>query len=85
MAGQTRAVYANVKRQYVLDAFVPNDPYFHKNTPSGTWPGQWHLINEHVAGRDARGEAHRLGGPVRGTRVRRDEDERGLARARHAS
>lgn len=53
-AGGTRAVYANGKRHYVLDAFVPNDPYFHKNTPSGTWPGQWHLINEHTPGLDAR-------------------------------
>jgi len=33
--------------------FVPNDPYFHKNTPAAGWPGQWHLVNEHVAGRDA--------------------------------
>ncbi len=33
-------------------AFVPNDPFFHKNTPVFGWPGQWHLINEHVAKRD---------------------------------
>ena len=35
--------------------FVPNDPYFHKETPAGwTGPGQWHLINEYAAGRDVR-------------------------------
>lgn len=32
--------------------FAPNDPYFNKNTPSGTWPGQWHLQNQHVPGLD---------------------------------
>ncbi len=53
-SGGIRGVFANGRRQYVLDAFVPNDPYFHKNTPSASWPGQWHLVNEHTAGLDAR-------------------------------
>ncbi|MBM4038673.1 MAG: hypothetical protein FJ290_09175 [Planctomycetes bacterium] len=38
---------------HVRYAFVPNDPYFHRDTPAAGWPGQWHLINEHVAGLDA--------------------------------
>lgn len=38
---------------HVRYAFVPNDPYFHRDTPALGWPGQWHLINEHVTGRDA--------------------------------
>jgi len=33
--------------------FVPDDPYFHRDTPAAGWPGQWHLANEHVAGLDA--------------------------------
>ncbi|NLX24222.1 MAG: S8 family serine peptidase [Phycisphaerae bacterium] len=55
-AGPIRSAYANAKRHYVLDAFVPNDPYFHKDTPSAPWPGQWHLVNEHTPGLDARVE-----------------------------
>jgi subtilisin family serine protease len=35
-------------------AFVPDDPYFAKDTPSPGQAGQWHLVNQHVAGRDAR-------------------------------
>ncbi len=34
-------------------AFTPNDPYFHKNTPSTGYHGQWHLINEYGTGIDA--------------------------------
>ena len=49
-----REVYVNQKTRHVKMSFVPDDPYFHKNTPSSGWPGQWHLINESVAGRDAR-------------------------------
>ncbi len=52
--GEVRAVYLNQKTRYVRMAFVPDDPYFHKNTPSTGWPGQWHLVNEHVSGLDAR-------------------------------
>ncbi|NLX22364.1 MAG: SUMF1/EgtB/PvdO family nonheme iron enzyme [Phycisphaerae bacterium] len=48
------AAYANERTRYVKCAFTPNDPYFHRNTPASGWPGQWHLINEHVSGRDAR-------------------------------
>ncbi|HSW46882.1 MAG TPA: S8 family serine peptidase, partial [Phycisphaerae bacterium] len=48
------SVFPNLRTQYVRMAFVPNDPYFHKNTPAANWPGQWHLINEWVTGRDAR-------------------------------
>jgi len=51
---QVAAAYANQRSQYVLMDFVPNDPYFHKDTPSAGWHGQWHLINEYVSGRDAR-------------------------------
>ncbi len=54
--GDVRAqhVYRNDPIPRYTRAFVPNDPYFHKDTPAAGWPGQWHLINEHVAGRDAR-------------------------------
>jgi subtilisin family serine protease len=49
-----RASYLNVRTRYVKMAFVPNDPYFHKDTPAAGWPGQWHLLNEHTPGLDAR-------------------------------
>lgn len=48
------AVYPNQRTNFVRMAFVPNDPYFHRDTPSAGWRGQWHLINEYVTGRDAR-------------------------------
>ncbi len=48
------AVYPNQRTAYIRTDFVPDDPYFHKDTPEPGWPGQWHLINEHVAGLDAR-------------------------------
>ena len=51
-----RAVYNNQRTCFVRMAFVPDDPYFHKYTPTSPWPGQWHLINEWVTGRDARVE-----------------------------
>jgi len=54
LGGHARAVYLNQRTRYVRMAFVPNDPYFHKNTPSTGWPGQWHLVNEYVSGLDAR-------------------------------
>lgn len=34
--------------------FIPNDPYFARNTPVAPWPGQWHLANEVTPGLDAR-------------------------------
>ena len=37
----------NERRTYKRMAFVPDDPYFHKDTPSAGFPGQWHLLNEH--------------------------------------
>ena len=37
----------------VLYGFVPDDPYFHRNTPSAGWAGQWHLVNEFGTGIDA--------------------------------
>jgi subtilisin-like proprotein convertase family protein len=48
------AVYPNQRTAYIRTDFVPDDPYFHKDTPDTGWPGQWHLINEHVVGLDAR-------------------------------
>jgi subtilisin family serine protease len=39
--------------QVVLYGFVPNDPYFRRNTPSAGWAGQWHLVNEFGTGIDA--------------------------------
>jgi len=51
---RVRAVYVNQRVPRVRMAFVPNDPYFHKDTPLIGWPGQWHLINEHTPGLDAR-------------------------------
>jgi len=52
---RVRAVYLNRRTYYEKQAFVPNDPYFHKDTPEPppNWPGQWHLVNEHVLGLDA--------------------------------
>ena len=50
-----RAVYLNRRTQNVKTAFVPNDPLFPQNTPSGTtanW-GQWHLVNPYTPGLDA--------------------------------
>ncbi len=52
--GRVRAVHVNQRTRHVRMAFTPDDPYFHKNTPSSGWPGQWHLVNEYTAGRDAR-------------------------------
>lgn len=52
--GRVRAIYVNQRTRYVKMAFVPNDPYFHRNTPSVGWPGQWYLVNEWTAGLDAR-------------------------------
>ncbi len=51
---EVRGVYVNERTQNLRMAFVPDDPYFHHDTPSSGWPGQWHLLNEYVSGRDAR-------------------------------
>jgi kexin len=51
---RVRAAFLNEPRHYTLMPFAPNDPYFHKGTPTSSFPGQWHLVNEIVPGRDAR-------------------------------
>lgn len=51
---RVRSLHPNGRSPHVRMAFVPNDPYFHRNTPSGGWPGQWHLINEITPGLDVR-------------------------------
>ncbi len=51
--GGLRGVYVNRRVAHTKFAFVPNDPYFHRNTPVAGFPGQWHLINEHTPGLDA--------------------------------
>lgn len=50
---RARAAYVVQRVAHAKFAFVPNDPYFHKDTPAAGWPGQWHLINEHTPGLDA--------------------------------
>ncbi len=52
--GRVRAAYVNRRTHYVRMAFVPDDPYFPKDRPSEGWPGQWHLVNGHAPGLDAR-------------------------------
>jgi subtilisin family serine protease len=49
-----RSVFLNERTQNVRMSFVPNDPYFPKDGGGAGQPGQWHLQNQHVAGRDAR-------------------------------
>ena len=49
-----RLAYLNERTQNVRMAFAPNDPYFPKDGGGIGQPGQWHLQNQHVAGRDAR-------------------------------
>lgn len=44
--------YPNSRLHVGRDQFVPNDPYFNANSPASGWPGQWHLLNTFVAGRD---------------------------------
>ena len=34
--------------------FFPNDPYFPRNGGGAGQPGQWHLVNQHTTGLDAR-------------------------------
>jgi len=53
---RVKAAYLNGIADYELMAFVPDDPYFHKDTPSPGWHGQWHLTNEYTPGLDARVE-----------------------------
>jgi subtilisin family serine protease len=53
---RVRHAYLNERTQHVRMAFVPDDTYFHKDTPEPGWPGQWHLINEHTPGLDVRVE-----------------------------
>ncbi len=42
-----RAAYINERTGNVLFGFTPNDPYFHKGSPTPEAAGQWHLSNEH--------------------------------------
>lgn len=51
---RVRSSHPNGRSPHVRMAFVPDDPYFHRNTPASGWPGQWHLINEITPGLDAR-------------------------------
>ena len=51
---RVRSAWLNEPRHYRHMAFTPDDPYFHRYTPESPYPGQWHLVNEHVPGRDAR-------------------------------
>ncbi len=46
--------FPTLSTEQVRCAFVPNDPYFHKDTPGAGWLGQWHLVNEHTSGLDVR-------------------------------
>ncbi|HUV39775.1 MAG TPA: S8 family serine peptidase [Planctomycetota bacterium] len=46
---RVRSAHLNQQLQVQQMAFVPDDPYFPKNAPL---LGQWHLVNQHVAGRD---------------------------------
>ena len=61
---RTAASRAGVRSAYLNDAagpttssFVPNDPYFHKETPTEEFSGQWYLKNEYTPGLDAGVEA----------------------------
>ncbi len=67
LAGDARVRFGglNERRGYVRTAFVPDDPYSHKDTPSAGFPGQWHLINEH-------------GGPDAGVQGAWNRDQTGL-------
>jgi subtilisin-like proprotein convertase family protein len=58
---RVRSSTLNLNTRFIRMSFVPNDPYFHKNTPSGVRPGQWHLVNENVAGMDSGVEGAWLG------------------------
>jgi subtilisin family serine protease len=51
---RVRKVHLNGQSKYQKRAFVPNDPYFNRNTPRTGEAGQWHLVNQIVPGRDAR-------------------------------
>ena len=51
---RVRGAYVNERALHTRFSFVPNDPYFHRDTPTAGFTGQWHLSNEYVSGRDAR-------------------------------
>ena len=51
---RVQAIFPNMRTINERMAFTPNDPYFPKDAPSTGSPGQWHLVNQFVAGRDAR-------------------------------
>ncbi len=45
-----RNAYSNLRTHKIKHTFVPDDPYFHKETPLGwTGRGQWHLKNENTS------------------------------------
>ena len=50
--GRVRSAGFNYRTGYERMGFVPDDPYFHRDTPTVGQPGQWHLVNEHIPGRD---------------------------------
>lgn len=57
MAADARVRFAGVNRRTAhKKMFVPNDPYFHRNTPAAGWAGQWHLTNEWTSGLDIRAQ-----------------------------
>jgi subtilisin family serine protease len=51
-----RSAYLNAPAAAIRMAFVPNDPYFPKDTPVPGFAGQWNLKNVETAGLDARVE-----------------------------
>lgn len=51
---RVRKAYVNHQPKLKLYGFAPNDPYFHRNTPSVGDKGDWHLINELGTGIDVR-------------------------------
>lgn len=51
---RVRWSFVNERTAFRRMAFVPDDPYFHRDTPTVGWPGQWHLLNGYIFGRDAR-------------------------------
>ncbi|MCE5228054.1 S8 family serine peptidase [bacterium] len=51
---RVRKAFVNHRAKIVKFGFTPNDPYFHRNTPSSGYYGDWHLINELGTGIDVR-------------------------------
>lgn len=53
---RVRKAFVNHRLKLVKYGFTPNDPYFHHNTPTSSYDGEWHLINEIGTGIDVRVE-----------------------------